>query len=157
MRKVTIYIFACLLFATMAVAQATSSQSSQPPAATQSQQQQPAATQSGQKPSGVQGTTANPQPPAQQSADQDSAQPAQRPADDNAPATSTQRAASPSGGGVPWGWIIVGIVVVAVILALIGRGSDRVETVERTDLRDRDVVDRDRDVIVREPRDRRVG
>jgi len=80
MRKVTIYIFACLLFATMAVAQATSSQSSQQPAATQSQQQQPAATQSGQKPSGVQGTTANPQPPAQQSADQDSAQPAQRPA-----------------------------------------------------------------------------
>ena len=44
------------------------------------------------------------------------------------------------GSGVPWGWIIVGIIVIAIILALIGRGgSDR--AVERREVeRDRTVA-----------------
>ena len=95
---------------------------------------------------------------ARSQADQ-SAAPSDRdrqPADQNADNQNAQRASN-RGGGVPWGWIVLGIVVVAIILGLIGRGTstDRVERTDRVETMR--TTDRD---IVRDRRDddiRRVG
>ena len=84
-----------------------------------------------------------------QTADQNgnaSTAPAQNKADNQ---NGTRRATT-NGSGVPWGWIIVGIIVIAIILALIGRGSGDRETV----LRERE-IERDRTLGPREVETRR--
>jgi cobalamin biosynthesis Mg chelatase CobN len=163
MRKTVMLVAIALLCATFAFAQADSG--SQPV-------QQPSSAQSGQS------ASPSTQPPAQSSADQGAARSGSKAADANPPAADQgaaqadrdrkasaanppanqdgQRAASPT-GGVPWGWIVLGIVVVAVILALIGRGTDN--TTERTE-RVESINRSDRDVVIRDRRDddiRRVG
>lgn len=155
MRKITGMLLAFVLSATMAVAQASSPQQQQSTAQTPATApaQTPATapqTDRGTQPN--QGSTAA-SPSRDTNPNAASTQP-QTP--DQTPST-TQRAANTRGNGVPWGWIIVGIVVIAIILGLIGRGSSS----------DRVVVDRDveRDRTVRptpidERRDddiRRVG
>lgn len=162
MRKLFLCLAIALLCTTYAVAQANSSSPSaqQTPSAQSSQSSQPAA----QQPSSDQGAArsdrgaAKPDSAAGRSADQ-SAAPADRDhqtaGQNTVPGQQPQRAAN---GGVPWGWIVLGIVIVAIIFALIGRGteSERVDRVERVETIDRG----GRDVIVRDRRDddiRRVG
>ena len=174
MRRLFLCLAIGLLCTTFAVAQSGSSPQSAPP---------PTATQSGQNPSqpSQPPSDARPARPADQQAaqpdrdraksdadaaaasrsqaDQNAAQADRdrQAADQNAAAANqnAQRASSPV-GGIPWGWIVLGVVVVAVILALIGRGADRTERIDRVETINRS----DRDVVVRDRRDddiRRVG
>ena len=167
MRKLFLCLAIALLCTTFAVAQASSSSPSaqQTPSAQSSQSSQPAAQQPTQQPSSDQGAARSdrgatkPDSDAARAPGDQSAAPSDRDrqaAGQNAPSgQQPQRAAN---GGVPWGWIVLGIVIVAIILALIGRGTDteRVERVDRVETIDRG----GRDVIVRDRRDddiRRVG
>jgi len=158
MRKIVMFVAVALLCATFAFAQAdSSSQSAQQPSSTQSGQsaspsaQPPAQSSSdqGAARSGSKASDANP-PAADQSAAQSDRD--RQAADPNAPANQNgQRAASPA-SGIPWGWIVLGIAVVAIILALIGRGTDkgeRVDRVESINRTDRDVIRDNRDDDIR--------
>jgi cobalamin biosynthesis Mg chelatase CobN len=163
MRKLFLIVAIGLLCTTFAVAQASSSpQSAQQPSAQSSQSAQPSAQQPSQPPAD-QGaarsdrSTAKPDSDAARSQADQSATPSDRQAADQGAAQPGQQPQRASNGGVPWGWIVLGIVIVAIILALIGRGTDtervdreRVETINRSD----------RDVVIRDRRDddiRRVG
>ncbi len=154
MRKLFLCLAIALLCTTFAVAQASSSSPSaqQTPNAQSSQSSQPAA----QQPSSDQGAARSGSSAAQPDSDAARSQADQSPAPSGQqPRQQPQRAAN---GGVPWGWIVLGIVIVAILLGLIGRGTDteRVERSERVETINRG----DRDVVVRDRRDddiRRVG
>src|SRR5690349_3767826 len=115
MRKIVMFVAVALLCATFAVAQADSSAPAQQPFAAQSGQSasQPSAKPPAQ-PSSDQGTArsdrkandANP-PAADQSAAQSDRD--RQAAGQYAPANqNSQRASSPA-GGIPWGWIVLGV------------------------------------------------
>lgn len=153
MRKLFLCLAIGLLCTTFAVAQTSSSSPSaqQTPNAQSSQSSQPAA----QQPSSDQGAAQS-----NQSATKPDSSAARSQADQSAatsgqqPRQQPQRAAN---GGVPWGWIVLGIVIVAILLGLIGRGTDT-ERIERSDRVE--TINRDRDVVVRDRHDddiRRVG
>jgi cobalamin biosynthesis Mg chelatase CobN len=170
MRKISSLLFVLVLGCTMTFAQANTPQSTQDNS--QTPVTAPRTTHGDRNASQVdRGVPANQNSPKHEHAAGQNSAPATTPAqtptenptatDDSAATqnqSSTQRAAT-HGGGVPWGWIIVGIIVIAIILALIGRGgNDRVVTRETerdrtlgpTGVDDRRVDKRDDDI-------RRVG
>ena len=165
MRKILMCLFVCVLSVAFAAAQTSSaSQSAQQPSSSASSSSQSTTPQSTTPPD-QNAATSNQQAAgdrnaatANQNPDKNAAAPSTaEPAPDNQPVQQAQTRDS----GVPWGWILLGIAVVAIILALIGRGSDRSERVERTDVIRRepplDVVERDRIVRDRDDDIRRVG
>ena len=163
MRRWTGVFLALVLASTMAVAQSSSSQpsnSGQSPSKAQTPMTAPHTTRGDRSASQVDRGTQPDQNSAAATQDQGAA---------NAPATTqpqtpvatpsaTQRA-NTGGSGVPWGWIIVGIIVIAIILALIGRGSDRSEVRREREI-ERDRLVPPTDIETRRERDddiRRVG
>lgn len=155
MRKISSVLFVVAVAATMTFAQAN------PQSTTGAQQSQNSAQTPATAPHTPRGDR-NATPPAQgQQPDQNSATSNQPQPDQNGNAATSPaqtptenpngpRRATTNGGGVPWGWIIVGIIVIAIILALIGRGSGDRETV----LRERE-IERDRTLGPREVETRR--
>lgn len=152
MRNLTVLLLTFVLACTMAVAQnngGTSSQTSQQKA--QTPMTAPHTTRGDRSASQVDRGVAGDQNSANSNSantnaantnDQSAAPTTAAPQTPGATPAATQRSANTGGSGVPWGWIIIGIIVIAIILALIGRGSG-----------DRAVVTREREI----ERDRTVG
>lgn len=163
MRKFVGLLIVLILGCTMAIAQANSSQSSSANAqssqgSAQTPMTAPRTTRGDRDASAVdRGTPANQSSTAADQRQAQNGQPTSTSPQTPVENPSATQRASNTGGGVPWGWIIVGIIVIAIILALIGRGSDR--TVVR---RERE-IERDRmapptDISTRRDDDiRRVG
>jgi cobalamin biosynthesis Mg chelatase CobN len=126
---------------TLAFGQATSSPSpaaQQSPSAQQTPSAQPSQSQPGQQTpksgdtsvsGSASGQNSASSPNANRSATDQSAQPGQQ---------QPSRAAN-TGGGLPWGWIIIGIVAVVILIALATRGSDRVDRTTNVERHDDDI------------------
>lgn len=165
MRKISSVLFVVILAATMVFAQANAQSTNgaqQSQNSAQTPMTAPHTTRGDRNASQVdRGQQADQNPAATnqgQKADHDSTaanNSAQTPAQNQ---TGTRRAAT-NGGGVPWGWIIVGIIVIAIILALIGRGSGDREVIRRERESERDRTLGPREVEGRRDDDdiRRVG
>ena len=143
MRRLTGVLLAFVLASTMAVAQANSSQQSNSGHSSSTAQTPITAprTTNGNRDAGAVDRGAQSAPTSGGTAADQGSAPATTPEQTpGATPSATQRTANTGGSGVPWGWIIIGIIVIAIILALIGRGSDRtVVTREREVERDRTV------------------
>jgi cobalamin biosynthesis Mg chelatase CobN len=150
MRKVLLVLAVCILGLTLAFGQTSSSPSAaqQSPSAQSSQSQpssQPAQGQQGQATpksgdtsvSGSASGSASGSPSGQTGASSPSNS---RQANSNDQTQEPSRANN-RGGGLPWGWIILGIIAVVVLIALATRGSgtDRVERVDRVERHDDDI------------------
>ncbi len=145
MQKFLVLLAVCLLAGTLALAQAASSPSSSTSQPSAQQQSTPSSAQSPQNPSEA------PQPQQPSSAQtpksgDTTVSNSQNSGQTNPNATPDQnRAQQPSkagtrGGGAPWGWIVLGIVVVLILIAFATRGgTDRTERVERVERHDDDI------------------
>ncbi len=118
MRKIAGVISVCLLAMILALGQ--SSSQSQPQGSQQGQsQQQPQAQPSQQGGSAGSGTPA---------------QPNQQPMPEQATKRPQQQRASNL--GVPWIWVVIGVVIVVFLIALAVRGAARTDTVQRVERTD---------------------
>lgn len=138
MQRCLLVLAVCLTALTLAVGQ--SSQPSPSPA-------QPQAQPSQAQPSQAQQPSAQPTPKSGDTtvSGNSNSTSSQRPAnpDQGMPGAQQQpsRAAN-NGGGLPWGWIVIGIVAVVILIALATRDTTARDRVEREEKIDRDDIRR---------------
>jgi hypothetical protein len=140
MRNVVLAFAVCLIGVALAVGQNT--QQSNPPAQQPSQSQQASPSQP-QQPSQAQPAPMSGDTTVSGSQGGTLSEPNRRPPPTPEGMQERQPVrASNNGGGLPWGWIVIGIVAVVILIALGTRGSNKFDRIEPVDKPERDDIRR---------------